>query len=79
MLAANAMREAAEKITEAASMKVNCMQELKPEIKSLANRNYREIQLSAKALKQLVSFLFVLFPKFHTNYKTVACFYFKKL
>ena len=33
MLAANAMREAAEKITEAASMMVNCMQEFKPEIK----------------------------------------------
>ena len=79
MLAANAMREAAEKITEAASMIVKCMKELKPEIKSLDNRNYREIQLSANALKQLVSFSFVLFPKFHTNYKTTACFYFKKL
>ena len=36
-------------------MIVNCMQELKPEVKSLANRNYREIQMSANAVKQLVS------------------------
>ena len=35
---------------------VNCMQELKPEIKSLANRNNREIQMSTNAVKQLVSF-----------------------
>ena len=53
--AANAIKEAAVKIKDAAAMIVNCMQELKPEIKSLANRNYREIQMSANAVKQLVS------------------------
>ena len=53
--AANAIKEAAAKITDAAAMIVSCMQELKPEIKSLANRNYREIQMSANAVKQLVS------------------------
>ena len=53
--AANAIKQAAEKINEAAVMIVNCMQELKPEIKSLANRNYREIQMSSNAVKQLVS------------------------
>ena len=53
--AANAIKEAAEKINQAAVMIVNCMQELKPEIKSLANRNYHEIQMSSNAVKQLVS------------------------
>ena len=53
--AANAIKEAAAKITDAAAMIVICMHELKLEIKSLANRNYREIQMSADALKQLVS------------------------
>ena len=53
--AAIAIKEAAAKITDAAAMIVNCMQELKPEKKSLANRNYREIQMSANAVKQLVS------------------------
>ena len=53
--AANAIKEAADKIMQAAAMIVNCMQELKPEIKSLSNRNYREIQMSTNAVKQLVS------------------------
>ena len=53
--AANAIKEAAEKINQAAVMIVNCMQELKPEIKSLANQNYHEIQMSSNAVKQLVS------------------------
>ena len=79
MLAANAMREAAEKITEAASMIVNCMQELKPEIKSLANRNYREIQLSANALKQLVSFCLFCFQNFIQNTKLQLVFFSKNL
>ena len=56
--AATAMKEAADKIMHAAEMIVNCMQELKPEIKSLANRNYREIQMSTNAVKQLVCFNF---------------------
>ena len=54
--AASAIKEAAEKISQAAVAIVNCMQELKPEIKSLANRNYKEIQMSTNAVKQLVSF-----------------------
>ena len=55
MEAASAIREAADKIKEAAVMIVNSMQELKPEIKALSNRNYREIQMSTNAVKQLVS------------------------
>ena len=50
-----AILEAANKISNAAEMIVNCMQELKPELRSLANRNYREIQMSSNAVKQLVS------------------------
>ena len=53
--AARAIKEAADKISDAAAAIVKCMQELKPEIKSLANRNYREIQMSTNAVKQLVS------------------------
>ena len=40
---------------EAANLIINYMTELRPEIKSLANRNCREIQMSANAVKQLVS------------------------
>ena len=53
--AAPAIKEAADKISDAAAAIINCMQELKPEIKSLANMNYREIQMSTNAVKQLVS------------------------
>ena len=53
--ASQAILEAANKISNAAEMIVNCMQELKPELRSLANRNYREIQMSSNAVKQLVS------------------------
>ena len=49
------IKQAADKIMEAATMIVNCMQDLRPELKSIANRNYREIQMSANAVKQLVS------------------------
>ena len=51
-----AIKEAADKIVHAAEMIVNCMQELKPEIRSLTNRNYKEIQMSTNAVKQLVSY-----------------------
>ena len=53
--ASNSIKQAADKIMEAATMIINCMQELKPEIKALSNRNYREIQMSTSAVKQLVS------------------------
>ena len=66
--AATAMKEAADKIMHAADMIVNCMQELKPEIKSLANRNYREIQMSTNAVKQLVCY----------NYSCSVIFFVKK-
>ena len=52
--AATAIKEAADKIMSAAEMIVNCMQELKPEIELLLNRNYREIQMSSNPVKQLV-------------------------
>ena len=52
--AATAIKEAADKIMSAAEMMVNCLQELKPEIESLSNRNYREIKMSSNAVKQLV-------------------------
>ena len=51
-----AIKEAADKIVHAAEMIVNCMQELKPEIRSLTNRNYKEIQMSTNAVKQLVRY-----------------------
>ena len=67
--AANAIKEAAAKITAAAAKIVNCMQ-LKPEIKSLADRNYRETQMSSNALKQLViSTNLNFFAKEHRNQK----------
>ena len=49
------IKQAADKIMEAATMIVNCMQDLRLELKLLANRNYREIQMSSNAVKQLVS------------------------
>ena len=52
---ADAIKMAADKIMEAATLIVNCMTELRPELKSLSNRNYREIQMSTNAVKQLVS------------------------
>ena len=63
--ALTAIKETAEKITHAAEMIVNCMQELEPEIKSLANRKYREIQMSTNAVKQLVSFFLFSFLSIH--------------
>ena len=53
--AADAIKMAADKIMEAATLIVNCKTELRPELKSLSNRNYREIQMSTNAVKQLVS------------------------
>ena len=55
--AAQAIKAAADKIMEAGNLIINCMTELRPEIKSLANRNYREIQMSSNAIRQLVSVL----------------------
>ena len=45
------IKQADDKIMEAATMIVYCMQDLKPELKSLANRNYREIHMSSNAVK----------------------------
>ena len=53
--ASDAMKNAADKIMEAATLIVNCMTELRPELKSFSNKNYREIQMSTNAIKQLVS------------------------
>ena len=55
--AAHAIKAAADKIMEAGNLIINCMTELRPEIKSLANGNYREIQMSSNAIRQLVSVL----------------------
>ena len=53
--AADAIKMAADKIIEAATLIVNCMTELRTELKALSKRNYREIQMSTNAVKQLVS------------------------
>ena len=53
--AAESIKNAADKIMEAAQLIINCMNELRPELKALSNRNYREIQISTNAVKQLVS------------------------
>ena len=55
--AAHAIKAAADRIMEAGNLIINCMTELRPEITSLANRNYREIQMSSNAIRQLVSVL----------------------
>ena len=55
--ASESMKIAVEKIFEAATLIVNCMTELRPKLKALSNRNYREIQMSTNAVKQLVSIL----------------------
>ncbi|XP_075264349.1 uncharacterized protein LOC142356294 isoform X2 [Convolutriloba macropyga] len=63
--AAEAMKNAADKIMDAALLISNCMKELRPELKALSNRNYREIQISTNAVKQLtaeISKLGVLLP-----------------
>ena len=51
--ASDAMKTAADKIMEAATLIVNCMTELRP-LKSLSTRNYREIQMFTNVIKQLV-------------------------
>ena len=56
--ASEAIKTAADKIMDAAVMITNCMRELQPKLKSIANRNYREIQMSANAIRQLVRFFF---------------------
>ena len=58
--ASDAMKTAADKIMEAATLIVNCMTELRPELKALSNRNYKEIQMSTNAVKQLVNIKFFL-------------------
>ena len=55
--ASEAIKTAADKIMDAAVMITNCMKELQPEIRSIANRNYREIQMSSNAIRQLVRYL----------------------
>ena len=59
--AAESMKAAADIIMEAAMLIINCMNDLRPELKALSNRNYREIQISANAVKQLVSEVFSFF------------------
>ena len=68
------IKQAADKIMEAATMIVNCMQDLKPKIKSLANRNYREKQMSSNAVKQLVSgsYFFILKMGTQISLHTIA-------
>ena len=67
--ASQKISQAADKIMEAAVLITGCMKELKPSIASLANRNYREIQLSSNALKQLVSCSFC-----YRNPAAILCF-----
>ena len=58
--AAEAIKLVADKIMEAAVLISNCVRELQPEIKPLGNINYREIQMSSNAMRQLVSSLFFI-------------------
>ena len=67
--AAHAIKAAADKIMEAGNLIINCMTELRPEIKSLANRNYREIQMSLNAIRQLVSILENKAHNFFQNFR----------
>ena len=53
--ATDSIKAAADKIMDAAMLFINCMNDLKPELRALSNRNYREIQISTNAVKQLVS------------------------
>ena len=55
--AAEAIKLAADKIMEAAVLISKYVKELMSDIKSLANRNYREFQMSSNAMRQLVSSL----------------------
>ena len=59
--AAKAITVASDRIYEAAEIIVNTMADLKTSIVSLANRNYREIQQSTGAVKQLVSGFYSFF------------------
>ena len=52
--ASYAIKVAADKIMVAANLIINCMKELRSQFNTLANKNYREIQMSANAVKQLV-------------------------
>ena len=65
--ATDAIKAAADKMIEAADKIINCMSELKPELKSLSKRNYREIQISTNSVKQLVSINFATFFEKSTN------------
>ena len=53
--ATDSIKAAADKIMDAAIFFINCMNDLRPELRALSNRNYREIQISTNAVKQLVS------------------------
>ena len=54
--AAEAITSAAGKISDAADKIVNCLNDLKPALQALANRNHREIMQTSSAVKQLVCF-----------------------
>ena len=56
--AAQAMKGAADITLEAANLIGNCMNEFRPELKALVNRNYREIQMLSNAIRQLFSIFF---------------------
>ena len=67
--ASKAIIRAADKIADAADKIVNCVTELrsdirtefKPAVTALGNRNYREIQMTTNAVKQLVIFWLKVF------------------
>ena len=54
--ASESLKAAADKIMEAAMTIINCMNDLRPELKALSNRNHREIQISTNAVKQTLYF-----------------------
>ena len=70
--AARAITSAAGRIADAAEVMINCMNDFRGNIASLANRNYREIQQSTGALKQLVSLLFLFLSR--RNKIIASCF-----
>ena len=53
--ATESIKANADKIMDAAMLFINCLNDLRPELRALSNRNYREIQISTNAFKQLVS------------------------
>ena len=53
-----------------------CMNDLKPEIKALSNRNYRKILFSTKAVKQLVYRFQIIFLKEQVEFMLLLTFLF---